>query len=282
MTQPAFRLSTVPAQLHVKMAAFAAGPILLVGCSAEQGPPTADRTLSYRDTHVHAVERPDPDGPIHLATHDGLWIQDADGDLSQVGPTIDLMGFDTLGPDHFVASGHPAPGTDLPEPLGLIESLDGGATWSQLSRAGESDFHVLAASAELTLGYDGALRHTRDRRTWREATAPASLIDLVVHPTSQVVVATTEGGVLVSTDLGSTWRIWETAPDLVMLDWADDETIVGLTRQGEVTTSTDAGKQWVVQRRLAAPVQAMSATARRTGAIEVLIATDTEVMVLTI
>lgn len=278
MTPSAFTLSAVPTRLI----ALAAGASLLVGC-AEQGAPTAGGpTLAYHDTHVHAVERPDPDGPIYLATHDGLWDQDGDGNRSQVGPTFDLMGFDTLGPDHFVASGHPASGTNLPNPLGLIESLDGGVTWSLLSRAGESDFHVLAASAELTLGYDGVLRQTRDRRTWRETTAPASLIDLVVHPNSQLVIATTEGGVLVSTDLGSTWKPWEPAPDLVLLDWADDETIVGLTRQGEVMTSTDASKEWVVQQRLAAPVQAMSTTLRPTGDIELLIATDTEVMVITI
>lgn len=39
---------------------------------------------------------------------------------------IDLMGFTVAGPDRFLASGHPGPGADLPEPLGLVESRDGG------------------------------------------------------------------------------------------------------------------------------------------------------------
>ncbi len=51
-----------------------------------------------------------------------------------------------MGPDHFYASGHPGPGVELPAPVGLIESRDGGATWDPLSRQGESDFHALTAS----------------------------------------------------------------------------------------------------------------------------------------
>jgi hypothetical protein len=54
------------------------------------------------------------------------------------------MGFTAgKGSGVFCASGHPGEGADLPTPLGLIKSVDGGKTWEQLARQGESDFHAL-------------------------------------------------------------------------------------------------------------------------------------------
>jgi hypothetical protein len=67
-----------------------------------------------------------------LATHDGLFVAAADG-WAALGPVIDLMGFSVAGPDHFYASGHPGQVSDLPNPVGLIESKDGGQTWAPLS-----------------------------------------------------------------------------------------------------------------------------------------------------
>ena len=56
------------------------------------------------------------------------------------------MGFTVAGPGHYYASGHPGTATDLPQPVGLIESRDGGRTWAVLSRGGQSDFHALTTS----------------------------------------------------------------------------------------------------------------------------------------
>ena len=101
-------------------------------------------------THVHAITRDTVTGggagagTILLATHEGLFhLQD--GELTQMGPVVDLMGFTVTPEGRYLASGHPGPGTDLPEPVGLIESTDQGQTWQVLSRGGESDFHALAA-----------------------------------------------------------------------------------------------------------------------------------------
>lgn len=251
----------------------------ITGCASPQPEPVGG-AMSYTDTHVHAVERPEPDGPIHLATHHGLWIQGSDGSLSLVGPMIDLMGYAVLGPEHFIASGHPGPGVDLPEPVGLIESTDGGRTWSQTSRGGVSDFHLLTTSDEVTIGYDGALRRSTDLHTWQEGTTPESVIDLAINPETHEVIATGDGGVLHSTDLGQTWAPWTAAPDLVLLDWVDGSTVIGLTDQGDVAVSTDAGAVWKTHARVPGPVQAMSAGRGLDGGVEVLIATDTEVDVL--
>lgn len=59
--------------------------------------------------------------------------------------------------------------------MGLIESTDGGHTWTPLSRAGLSDFHVLESNAHLTVGFDGLLRWTTDGIHWDDTPAPRDL-----------------------------------------------------------------------------------------------------------
>ena len=77
--------------------------------------------------HVHGVGINPGDGLVYLATHDGLFRYGPAGP-ERVGAVNDLMGFTIAGPDHFYASGHPGPGSDLPNPVGLVESTDAGRT----------------------------------------------------------------------------------------------------------------------------------------------------------
>jgi hypothetical protein len=104
------------------------------------------------------VSRSTPgDGALLLATHAGLVEVGEGGELTPIGPVIDLMGFAASGAEHYVASGHPGLRVDLPQPVGLIESTDGGRTWAALSRQGQSDFHALTVSDAGVLGFDGSL-----------------------------------------------------------------------------------------------------------------------------
>ena len=124
-------------------------------------------TVGLPSPHVHGVAVNPGDDRVYLATHHGLFRYDDTGP-SRVGPVIDLMGFTIAGPDRFYASGHPGEGTDLPNPVGLLESRDAGLTWSQLSRQGQSDFHALAATSSGVVGSDGTLRASPDGRQWRD------------------------------------------------------------------------------------------------------------------
>ena len=51
-----------------------------------------------------------------------------------------------------VASGHPGAGSTLPDPVGLIRSVDGGQTWEAVSLTGEIDFHALAMDGDRVAG----------------------------------------------------------------------------------------------------------------------------------
>lgn len=152
--------------------------------AAVSGPPSP---------HVHGVALNPADARVYLATHEGLFRFGGTGP-ERVGPVIDLMGFTVAGPDHFLALGHPGTGTDMPDPVGLIESRDASVSWTPLSREGQSDFHTLTATASGVLGFDGTLRSSADGVTWDE-------LEIPVKP-----VVATDAAVLRSTDGGSTFQ----------------------------------------------------------------------------
>ena len=146
---------------------------VLAGCAPSEAETTDDATVDVAagqlpSTHIHGIGVDPADGTILLATHDGLFVVDENGASNRVGPVIDLLGFAVAGAGHFVASGHPGLGTDMPQPVGLIESTDGGQTWDEVSRQGETDFHALTVSEAGVLGYDGSLLRSSDGQEWEQ------------------------------------------------------------------------------------------------------------------
>jgi photosystem II stability/assembly factor-like uncharacterized protein len=251
--------------------------ILLTGCAATDDPAApepGDATGTLPTAHVHAVAVDPGDGALLLATHDGLIAVGDDGRPAAVGPVIDLMGFTVVGPDHYLASGHPGLRTDLPNPVGLIESTDGGKSWTPLSRAGESDFHALTdLPGGGALGYDGVLRRTADGTTWEPLAIPAEPHTLTAAPDGHVL-ATTGAGLLRSTDAGTTWAPVDGAPLLQVVTWSGDGTAaVGITPDGAVWTSTDAAVSWAQRGQLDGAPQAVGATTAD-GELRVLVVTD--------
>lgn len=263
----------------------ALGIVLVAGCSstperlASQEPTGSG--LAIADTHVHAIERAGPSGGILLATHDGLWAVDGN-QLSQVGPQIDLMGFTVLNESTYQASGHPGPGVELAEPVGLIETNDAGRTWSALSRAGESDFHLLDGNDTVTVGFDGTVRSSTDGQTWQDGATPEDLIDLALRPAGGELLASTASGLQRSPEAGNGWEPVPSAPPLVLLDWADQDTVVGISDTGAVHVSTDGGATWQDREQLDLAIQAMSAQRTPEGDIELLIAGENDVQAVII
>jgi hypothetical protein len=255
--------------------------VLLVGCGGTQQPSAADphsAVAGLPSAHVHGVAVNPADRLVYLATHDGLFRYDRAGRPARVGPAIDLMGFTVAGPNHFYASGHPHEDIGLPDPVGLIESPDGGRTWTPLSRQGESDFHALAASARgVVVGHDGTLRISRDGKDWADLRPPVTPHALAISPDGKTLLATSESGLARSTDTGVTWTRVSRAPTLMLVDWAEGDTVAGVAPDGTVAVSTDAGRSWHTRGHAGGSPQALGASGPG-NLPRVLVVTETAVM----
>lgn len=183
---------------------------------------------------------------VLLATHEGLFDVSASPVL-KIGPNIDLMGFTTGANGTYYASGHPGPGSDLPDPIGLIRSTDQGQTWEPLSRQGESDFHALAATESGIVGYDGELLTSTDGMAWEAANQDFAPYNLAGTSRGKIVLATTEEGLWRSSDHGVTWSAVPDAPLLMLTALAEEERAAGITPDGRVYTSSNGGVTWQEQ-----------------------------------
>ena len=253
---------------------------VLAGCSSSDsgtpaGAASAAPAGALPSAHIHGVGIDPGDGALLLATHDGLFQVGEDGKSTRVGPVIDLMGFAVAGPGRYLASGHPGSGVDLPEPAGLIETTDGGRTWRPVSRQGESDFHALTVSQAGVLAYDGALWRSTSGEEWAEVAIPSEPAALAASPDGQQALATTQQGLLRSSDAGSSWSEVDGAPLLQVVDWAPDgATVVGVDPAGQVWMSADSGTSWQEGPQLGSAPRAVHVSVTDAGTRVVVVTTD--------
>lgn len=201
-------------------------------------------------SHVHALGIDPADGDLLVATHAGTYrLRSGGGEPELVGGSFrDTMGFTVVGPDHFLGSGHPDVAgmrDGQPGQLGLIESKDGGATWSDRSLSGEADFHALAAAHGRIYGWDsgtGRFMVTQDGLEWEERSR-LDLVAFVVDPADpDHVLAATGSGLLESSDGGAEWAPSE-GPALVALSWPDGDRAWGAAADGGVWR-LEGGGRW--------------------------------------
>ncbi|MCA1781351.1 MAG: F510_1955 family glycosylhydrolase [Dermatophilaceae bacterium] len=240
--------------------------------------PTAPMELSV--SHIHAALRDPQTGALLLATHEGLFRQSG-SELQQVGPVIDLMGFAVDPAGTLYASGHPSADAGLPEPVGLITSDDDGSTWQVLSRGGESDFHALAVSPQAVVGFDGALRTTKDGRSWTTLALDRPVISLAASPQSGTLLATTQAGLLRSDTDGASWETLTPPEAVILVAWADDTTAVAATVSGRLARSDDGGLTWTLGPKSIGPVGTLSAQRAANGMVEIIAALDSTVIATT-
>ncbi|MET4901729.1 exo-alpha-sialidase [Paenarthrobacter sp. CC6] len=250
------------------------GPSPTISMSAEPG-------KGLPSTHVHGLSVNSETGQILLATHEGLFDVSKNTAV-KIGPTNDLMGF-TAAMDQgvFYASGHPGQDSDLPNPVGLLRSTDGGVTWEQLSRQGESDFHTLATTKSGIVAYDGTLQTSTDGKSWQTATAGFVPAVLAGNPYSDTVLATTPQGLQRSADAGKTWALNVGAPVLQFAAFATATEAVGVTPDGTVYISSDAGTVWNKTGTIDGEIQAIAASEGAEGRPWIWAATTTGLAVST-
>ena len=256
------------------------GTLALSTACSEQGAasaPSATATAIPADSHIHGAVRDPLDGTLLIATHHGLFKESGAG-LASVGPVVDLMGFAVAPDGTYYASGHPGMQTDLPQPLGLVQSTDGGATWQVLSRGGESDFHALAVSEDQVLGYDGALRQSPDGKEWTTHAIPQEPISLAISPDGETVLASTGAAVLRSTADLSTWSPLAAAPPALLVSYADASTIIVLAQDGLLHQSNDGGTTWTAGSTPVPTPSSLSATRVDDTTVEVLVGSGNRVL----
>ncbi len=176
-------------------------------------------------THVHGLSYSKDGKRLFIPSHDGLAIYNGGRWSKAPGPQHDYMGF--VGTkDCFYSSGHPAQGSGLVNPFGLMKSSDGGNTWQKLGLEGESDFHILAAGYETNAIYvynpkpssrmatAGLYRTLNDGFVWQQAKGAGlkgEIFSLAVHPTDAAIIAIgTDSGLFFSQDQGNKLKPLET------------------------------------------------------------------------
>lgn len=169
-------------------------------------------------THVHGLSYSADGRQLLIPSHNGIAVYKGGRWSRMAGPAHDFMGFSATR-DAQYSSGHPAPGSKLTNPFGLIKSRDGGKSWQKLGLEGEVDFHTLATSYGTNAVYvinhgpnsrmkEAGIYYTlNDGMKWQRADAkelPAKVNVLAVHPTdAKLVAAGTDDGLYLSRNLAA-------------------------------------------------------------------------------
>jgi hypothetical protein len=172
-------------------------------------------------THVHGLAYSGDGNQLMVPSHHGLAVYQNGKWSKAPGPQHDYMGF-AVTAKYLYSSGHPAQGSGLANPFGLIRSRDGGRTWEKLGLEGETDFHLLATGWNTNAVYvwnpapssrmrQPGLHYTlNDGLAWKAARAMGLEGDptaLAVHPADPAVVAVvTSKGIFESSDSGESFQ----------------------------------------------------------------------------
>lgn len=170
--------------------------------------------------HVHGLGF-SPEGTLLVSSHRGLAAFRDGAWSAALESNLDFTGF-SVARRAMYASGHPAAGAALPNPLGLARSADGGASWTTLALGGEADFHLIAASWRASAIYVFAHLPNRtmqrpglyltydEGKTWRHANASSlrgEILSIAAHPGEpQTLAAASDQGLFVSRDEGGRFR----------------------------------------------------------------------------
>ena len=195
--------------------------------------PAASLTLH----HIHGLSYSADGTRLYIPMHHGLAFYSEHRWSKASGPAHDYMGF-AVTQAFWYSSGHPAPGSPLRNPFGLIKSKDQGQTWEHLGLSGEADFHLLATSYQTGRVYvlspaansrmprAGVYSTRDDGQRWRAAKGAGgggNPLSLAVHPIQDNVVALgTDQGVYLSQDSGEHFQRLAEVPQVMAVFFAVD------------------------------------------------------------
>ena len=213
--------------------------IILSGFTNNAGALTLDSV-----SHIHHVKV--VENKVLVLTHEGLYELVSKNDMKLVGKDkIDVMGFTTLGKALF-ASGHPSQGSKMPNPIGLVKSLDGGSTWKAVSLVGKVDFHFLEGARSDLYGADsqtGNLIYSADSgKTW-STLGSNTFTDIAVSPdTSGMAIAINNSELLLTENAFKSTTKIKNALKFTQVEWRNSG-LYGLSGN-TLYKSTNSGKTW--------------------------------------
>ncbi len=226
-----------------KISLYTIGLILTViisACQNDQSPPNESQSIEteqkqanlasisnsaiYKEAdrkqidHVHGIGYPGNRNELLVATHNGPLIYHNQIWYEATTNKNDYMGFQAVS-DGFYSSGHPGEGSALPNPLGLIKSIDRGKTLEKLGFQGESDFHYLAVGYETNAIYavnqqrnsemEIGVYYSEDAKKWVDVAlkgTPDQISGLFTHPSnSNLVAITSPSGLYLSRNQGESF-----------------------------------------------------------------------------
>lgn len=230
----------------VAVAVVVAVALLVARDDGSEGAAAMDPEIS----HVHGMGVNPSDSSLVLATHSGSFrLPPGSADAVRIGGSFqDTMGFTVIGPDWFLGSGHPdvpAMRAGQPTRLGLIESTDGGETWTIRSLDGEADFHALAFAHDTVYGWDassGRFMVSADMQSW-ETRSTVDAVTFAVSPDDpEHIVAAVAGGLVESKDGGRSWAA-PSGPAAVAMHWSAQIGLVAAGGDGVVWRWQDSDWQ---------------------------------------
>lgn len=171
--------------------------------------------------HTHGIGFSTDGKRIIIPAHEGLKAYEAGRWSALDGDRHDYMGFSSVN-DGFYSSGHPAPGSDLQNPFGVVKSTDEGKSLRSLALVGETDFHNMAVGyvshaifavnpqPNTQMNSTGLFYSTDDAKTWTKSEMKGvneEVTAISVHPTETSIVALgTPTGVYLSEDYGNNFE----------------------------------------------------------------------------
>ena len=213
---------------------------LLLGANTAVGSGQSIGTIS----HIHSV-RAFGDQVI-LGTHEGLFRYVDQKTVQLMGPEIfDIMGLAVFGKKLY-ASGHPGPGSKLPEPVGLLLSTDSGKSWKKLGLQGEVDFHLLESAGADMYGVDsgsGNLMYSNNAGKKWTSRGKNVVSDIAINPLKGGAALALRDGKLIATQNSfTTMRNVNSTPAFTSLDWITGSLLA--TGGKSLYRSTDSGMSW--------------------------------------
>lgn len=242
--------------------------VLLAGCGGSDPAPSAPARepsarlvdFSKKPPYVNTLDIDPQTKDFLLTTNRGFWRIAADGSevepingtvsdagkSSRVGTFLEIR---TAGPGRLLGSGHPDEAGKLPNYLGLLQSSDGGKTWSAISRMADADLHKIVLRHDRLYAFDAILSamliSSDGGKTFTEEFTPRGLvIDFEVDPADpERIIASTETELFRTEDGGRSWRPLTPAKG-IRLSWPDAKALYRADADGTVKVSEDGGTRW--------------------------------------